>query len=55
MFGFIKKMFFGLLAGILSASNHTKCVSLRKQKCMTQPFLINLHPIYLIYTLSICS
>ena len=46
MFGFIKKMFFGLLAGILSASNHTKCVSLRKQKCMTQPSLINLHPIY---------
>ena len=32
MFGLIKKIFIGLLTGIVSASNHTKCVSfLRKQ------------------------
>ena len=28
MFGIIKKMFIGLLTGLVSASNHTKCVSL---------------------------
>ena len=44
MFGLIKKMFIGLLTSILSASNHTKCVSLSNQKCMIQPILINLHP-----------
>ena len=44
MFGLIKKMFIGLLTGIVSASNHTKCISLGNQKCMTQPTLINLHP-----------
>ena len=32
----------GLL--IWLASNHTKCVSLRNQKCMIQPARINLHP-----------
>ena len=26
------------------SSNHTKCVSLNNQQCMTQPTLINLHP-----------
>ena len=31
------------LTGILSDSNHTKCVSLSNQKCMTQPTLIDLH------------
>ena len=43
MFGLIKKIFIRLLAGIVSESNHTKCVSLSNQKCMTQPTLINLH------------
>ena len=36
-------MFVMLLARILSASNHAKCMSLRNQKCITQPTLINLH------------
>ena len=44
MFGLTKKMFMGLLISIINASNHTKCVSLSNQKCMTQPTLINLHP-----------
>ena len=44
MTGLIKKIFTGLLTGIVSASNHTKCVLLSNQKCMTQPILINLHP-----------
>ena len=44
MFGFIKKMFIRLLTSIVNASNHTKCVSLNNQQCMTQPSLINLHP-----------
>ena len=30
--------------GIVSASNHTKCVSFSNQKCDIQPTLINLHP-----------
>ena len=37
-------MFIRLLTVILSASNHTKCVSLSNQKCITQPTVINLHP-----------
>ena len=36
-------MLIGLLSGIVSASNHTKCMSLSNQKFMTQP-IINLHP-----------
>ena len=36
-------MFIGLLTGVVNASNHTKCVSLSNQKCMTQLTLINLH------------
>ena len=28
MFGLIKKIFIGLLTGLVSESNHTKCVSL---------------------------
>ena len=44
MFELIKKIFIGLLTGILSATNHTKGMSLSNQKCMTQPTLINLHP-----------
>ena len=43
MFGLIKKTFIGLLINIINASNHTKCVLLSSQKCMTQPTLINLH------------
>ena len=43
MFGLIKKMLIVLLISIVNASNHTKCLSLRNQKCMTQPTLINLH------------
>ena len=44
MFGLIKKIFIGLLTGIVSASSTTKYVLLNNQKCMTQPALINLHP-----------
>ena len=44
MFGLIKKIFIGLLTGIVSASNLTKCVSLNNQICMTQPILVDLHP-----------
>ena len=36
-------MLIGLLSGIVSASNHTKCMSLSNQKCMTQP-IINWQP-----------
>ena len=43
MFGFIKKMFFRLLTGIVCTSNNTKFVSLSNQRCMTKPTLINLH------------
>ena len=43
MFGLIKKIFIGLLTGIVIASNHTKCVFLSNQKFMTQPTFINLH------------
>ena len=44
MCGFIKKMFLWLVTGIISASNHTECVLISNQKCMTQPTLINVHP-----------
>ena len=44
IFRLIKKIFMGLLISILNASNHTKCVSLSRQKCKIQPTLINLHP-----------
>ena len=37
-------MFIVLLARIVNASNHIKCVSLSNQKCEIQPTLINLHP-----------
>ena len=40
MFGFIKK----LLTGLVNGSNHTKCVSLKIQNCMTQSTLSTLHP-----------
>ena len=44
MFRLIKKLFIELLTSIVSASNDTKCVSLRNQKCKIQPTLVNLHP-----------
>ena len=44
MFGLIKKIFIVLLYKIVNGSNHTKCMLLSNQKCMTQPSLINLHP-----------
>ena len=44
MFGFFEKMFNGLLTRIVNGSNHTKCVSLKNQQCITRPTLINLHP-----------
>ena len=44
MFGLIKKIFIGLLTGIVSVSNHTKCILLSNQKYVTQPTIINLHP-----------
>ena len=40
----IKKLFVMLLTSIVSAFNHTECVLLSNQKCMTQPTLINLYP-----------
>ena len=44
MFGLIKKMFIGLLTGLVNGCNHTKCASLINKKCQIQPTLINLHP-----------
>ena len=44
MFRLIKKIFIGLLTGLVDRSNYTKCVSLSNQKCMVQPTLINLDP-----------
>ena len=34
MFALSKKIFIGLLTGIVSASDHTKCMSLSNQKSM---------------------
>ena len=44
MFGFIKKVFIGLLTDLIKAPNQTKCVSLSNQKCEVQPTLIKLYP-----------
>ena len=44
MFGLIKKIFIGLLTGIVSASNHRKYVSFSNNKNWIQPTLINLYP-----------
>ena len=44
MFGFIKKMFHGLLTSIINAPNHTKYIYLNNQQCTNQPTHINLHP-----------
>ena len=43
MFGLIKKIFLGLIAGLINGSNHTKCVLLSNHRGMIQPSLINLH------------
>ena len=40
MVGLIKKMLMKSLSSIVNASNHSKCVSLSNQKCVTQPTLI---------------
>ena len=48
MFGLIKKVFIGLLIGIVNGPNHAKCVLLNNQKCITQPTLINLHPNWML-------
>ena len=44
MFELIKKIFIGLLTGLVNRFNHTKCLCLSNQKCMIQLTLINLHP-----------
>ena len=44
MFVLIKKIFIGLLTSPFSGSNHTKCVMLSNQKCMTQSDFMNLYP-----------
>ena len=43
MFGLTKKIFIGLLTGLVNESNYTKCMLLSNQKYMTQSTLINLH------------
>lgn len=48
MFVLFKKMFVGLLTSIESVSNHTKCVLVSNQKCMTQTILVNLDPFVLL-------
>ena len=42
MFELIEKTLTGWLTGVVNGFNHTKCVSLSNQKCITQPTLINL-------------
>ena len=44
MSGLIKKIYIGLLTGLINRCNHTKCILLRNQKCQIQPILISLHP-----------
>ena len=44
MFRLSKKVLVMKLTSIVSASNHTKCISLSNQKCMTRPSVINSHP-----------
>ena len=43
-FGLIKKIFIGLLTGLVNGSNHKKGVLLSNQKCMIQPTLTDVHP-----------
>ena len=44
MFELIRKIFIGLLTGLVNGWNHTKGVWLSNQKCMTHSTLINLRP-----------
>ena len=44
MFVLIRKIFIGLLTGLVNGSNHIKYVSLSNKKCKIRPTLINLHP-----------
>ena len=44
MFVLIKKIFIGLLTGLVNRSNHTKCILLSNQKFIIKLTLINLHP-----------
>ena len=44
MFGINRKMCILVLHNIVAASNYTKFVSLRNQKCKNQLIFINLHP-----------
>ena len=44
IFGIIKKMFLGLLSGLVNGSNQRKSVSLSNWKCKIEPSFINLHP-----------
>ena len=37
-------MFMALLTSIINVSNHTECISLNNQKCMTQPTIMNFYP-----------
>ena len=39
-----KKILTGLPISIVSVCNHTKCISLSNQICMTQPTIFNLEP-----------
>ena len=41
---FVKKIFIGLLASIVSASSKMKCAFLSNQKWTAVPASINLHP-----------
>ena len=43
MLGLIKKLFIGLLTGLVNGSNHTKCATLSNQKFEIQPTLIKLY------------
>ena len=43
VFVFVKKIFIGLWANIVSTSNKTKCVFLRNQKGTAVPASINFH------------
>ena len=45
IFGLIKKIFTGLLTGLVNGSNHTKCFSLSGHECQIQATLINLNTV----------
>ena len=39
-----KKIFIGLLTGVVNGFNYAKCVSLNNQKCEIQPTLASIRP-----------